>query len=72
MNSKSSVAVACFLPGRAKDLTAPLVDLLLYDSSFKPDYHHANMLLFFTSCPLAQPVTAGLGFVLLIMGNEKG
>jgi hypothetical protein len=23
-NSKSSVAVACFLPGRAKDLSAPL------------------------------------------------
>jgi len=22
-NSKSSVAVACFLPGRAKDLSAP-------------------------------------------------
>jgi len=24
MNIKSSVAVACFLPGRAKDLSAPL------------------------------------------------
>jgi len=24
MTSKSSVAVACFLPGRAKDLSAPL------------------------------------------------
>jgi len=24
LKSKSSVAVACFLPGRAKDLSAPL------------------------------------------------
>ena len=27
--SKSSVAVACFLPGRAKDLSAPLVDSVM-------------------------------------------
>ena len=27
-NSKSSVAVACFLPGRAKDLSAPMCTVI--------------------------------------------
>jgi len=32
--SKSSVAVACFLPGRAKDLSAPLYDAgVMFDVS---------------------------------------
>ena len=35
MNTKSSVAVACFLPGRAKDLSAPLY---VYKCSFKQRY----------------------------------
>ena len=30
MKSKSSVTVACFLPGRAKDLSAPLCMLFLW------------------------------------------
>ena len=34
MNIKSSVAVACFLPGRAKDLSAPLYIVAADDVSW--------------------------------------
>jgi len=34
-NSKSSVAVACFLPGRAKDLSAALYVSLIIQLSFQ-------------------------------------
>jgi len=40
MKPKSSVAVACFLPGRAKDLSAPLY---LYIP--KVEYEHKILML---------------------------
>jgi hypothetical protein len=37
MKSKSSVAVACFLPGRAKDLSAHLCKEILHEVIVKKD-----------------------------------
>jgi hypothetical protein len=41
-NSKSSVAVACFLPGRAKDLSAPL-----YSVTENPRIFHLMLALLY-------------------------
>jgi hypothetical protein len=54
MNSKSSVAVACFLPSRAKDLSAPLYfhttdaeyDLSSTHKSQRPPYRRIQVVQF--------------------------